>query len=166
MVFYYIILGCLAVVLQMTLFNPSSLTAWRPELPALTVVLAAIHMRDERVYVSTGVTVVFHSVFSAQPIAISLISYGFLAWFVLFQMQVFEKNLFWAAFMLALMGTFVFMIVDYLGYCFISQYWRWDFGLWNKILIPSLLNGIIAPLICGITLLIFSMLPERQRKET
>lgn len=161
---YYVAMGCLAVLLQMVLLDPSSLIIWRPELPALSVVLAALHMRDERVYVSTGVMVVFHSLFSMQPLGVSLVTYGILAWFVLFQMQVFERHPFWAAILLALMGTFVFMIVDYIGYCWVNQTWRWNFGLWNKILIPSIINALIAPLVSGISQLVFFVQLKRRRE--
>ncbi len=161
---YYATVGCLAVLLQMVLLDPASLVIWRPELPALSVVIAGLHMRDERVYVSTGIMVIFHSLFSAQPLGVSLIAYGILAWFVLFQMQVFERNAFLAAIMLALMGTFVFMVVDYIGYCWVNQMWRWEFGLWNKILMPSIINALIAPLVSGISQLLFSIRVTRRRE--
>jgi cell shape-determining protein MreD len=161
---YYVAMGCLAVLLQMVLLDPASLVIWRPELPALAVVLAGLHMRDERVYIATGIMVVFHSLFSAQPLGVSLITYGILAWFVLFQMQVFERHPFLAAIMLALMGTFVFMVVDYIGYCWVNQVWMWEFGLWNKILMPSILNALVAPLVSGISQLIFSIRLKRRRE--
>ena len=162
--FYYVVMGCVAVLLQMVLLDPTSLVVWRPELPALWVVIAGWHMRDERVYVSTGVMVVFHSLFSEQPLGVSLVSYGVLAWFVLFQTQVFERYAFLGTVMLGLMGTFVFMVVDYVGYSWVNQMWRWDVGLWNKILVPSVINAVVAPLIGGISQLIFSIRFKRDKE--
>ncbi len=142
MVQFLLIFGLLLVVFQM--FMPEvGLIHTRPFLLPILVAYSALRFTPVR---ALGVAVglgLFLDLFSAGRLGVSALCCILMTLFILSQMGDFKFDYIPHVMFLTLLGTFLYLTIDYLFFCIQVQTWRWYPKIWEEILGKSLLDTVL-----------------------
>lgn len=145
--FYTLILGLLSVVAQMFLPDIHFLGGARPALPVLTVIYAAICLRDLRVFLIVVAVGFYHDLLCPNRLGVTVIALSSVALLVLTQTQGRMLRRLDFQMLVVLVGSFLYLSLAY--FFFLMQIWSGSStpGDWVLITYGAILNTLLSPLL-------------------
>lgn len=151
MFFFVFLLGSIALVSQMFLPHLTEMLAIRPAPLPLVIIYGALAMNGLSIFGITVILGLMLDLLSPQTPGLSILSLSLLAWLMTSQRIFFRVDRWDIQILLALIGTFFYLIVDYLLYSAQLHQWLWPFSLWTKMVFSSMLNALVSPLFFWLT---------------
>jgi rod shape-determining protein MreD len=148
-VLYLLFIGILALLAQMILpviFPALSIVGFGSAVIPLVVIYASLELGDERAPILAGILGLLLDLTSSHRLGTSALILSALSLMIVSQAHKPESHhwLFRLAFVLV--GTFVFLLLDYLLILAETSRWYWPLDVWSKITFASLLNLVLSPL--------------------
>ncbi len=148
-VFYYLLVGIAALLAQMVLpvmFPALDLTGVGSALVPLVVIYASLELGDERAPVLAGVLGLLLDLDGkTHRLGISVLLLSSLSVLIITQAKKAEMRYWAMRLTYVLVGTFAYMIVDYLFIQIENFTWYWPLDVWSKITLAALLNLLLSP---------------------
>lgn len=143
----FLLLGFAAIGVQM--LYPLSWDALfvAPCFPMLVLSLGALLLSEIWVLWLVVILGLVVDLCSPNRIGVSMISFGIAAALIVSQRRSVQRERAGYRLLLVLVGTFLFMMVDYLLFCLQTHHWRWTLMVWNKMLYPSMWNMALSPIL-------------------
>ena len=153
-VLYLLFIGILALLAQMILpvifavtFPVLNLVGFGSALIPLVVIYASLELGDERAPIlagSLGLLLDLNS--SHHRLGTSVLILGVLSALIVTQAHKPESHHWFFRMTYVLVGTFAFLLLDYIFILVETARWYWPLSVWSKITFGSLLNLALAPL--------------------
>lgn len=157
-VLYLFVVGILALLAEMILpahIRFLSDIGFASALIPLVVIYASLELGDERALILAGLLGLLLDLTSSPPhrLGISLLILSSLSALIVSQAYRPESHQWAFRLTFVLVGTFAFLLLDYLFAQIEMSTWRWPLEAWSKITFASLLNLLLAfPFFCLISL--------------
>jgi rod shape-determining protein MreD len=148
-VIYLLFVGVVALLAQMILpvcFPVLSLIGFNSALIPLVVIYASLEIGDERAVVLAGVLGLFLDLTSSDRFGTSALILASLSALIVTQARRPESHTWLVRLTYVLVGTFSFLVMDYIFILVEAARWTWPLPVWSKITFASLLNLFLAPL--------------------
>jgi rod shape-determining protein MreD len=151
-VLYLLFLGVLALLAQMILPVIFALTApalnvfgFGASLVPLVVIYASLELGDERAPLIAAVLGLLLDLTSSYRLGTSMLVLVSLSLLIATQAQKPEAHRWPFRLAFVLVGTFAYLLLDYLFILVETFRWTWPFDVWSKIAFASLLNLVLCP---------------------
>jgi cell shape-determining protein MreD len=153
-VIYLIGLGVLALLAQMILPVIFALTVpvlnvfgFDAVLVPLVVIYASLELGDERALLVAAILgLLLDLSTSSSRLGTSMLILVSISALIATQAQKPEAHHWLFQMVFVLVGTFAYLLVDYIFILAETSRWTWPFDLWSKIIFASLLNLVLSPL--------------------
>jgi rod shape-determining protein MreD len=147
---YLFFVGLLALLAQMILpvhFPLLTLIGFGSALIPLVVIYASLELGDERAILVAGVLGLLLDLNSPLPhrLGISVLILCSLSALIVTQAHKPESHQWLFRLTFVLVGTFAYLLLDYLFKLVETGRWSWPLDVWSKITFASLLNLILCP---------------------
>jgi len=150
-VLYLFVVGVVALLAQMELpvmFPVLDLVGIGSALVPLVVIYASLELSDERAPILAAVLgLLLDLISSTHRLGISVLLLTSLSLLIVTQAHKKESAHWITRLTYVLVGTFAYLIADYLFILVELGHWQWPLAVWSKITLASLLNFILCPLI-------------------
>lgn len=148
-VLYLLVLGAAALLAQMILpvhFPVLNVIGFGSALVPLVVIYASLELGDERaLVVAGGLGLMVDLLPSSHRLGISVLVLCVLSALVVSQANKPESHQWLFRLMFVLVGTFAYLMLDYLFKLVETGRWAWPLDVWSKIAFASLLNLVLCP---------------------
>jgi cell shape-determining protein MreD len=147
-VLYLLLIGTGALLAQMILpviFPILSVVGFGSALVPLVVIYASLELGDERAPILAGILGVFLDLTSSHRFGTSVLVLSSLSALIMTQAHKTETHSWPFRLTFALVGTFAFLLMDYLLILVETARWYWPLAVWSKITFASLVNLVLAP---------------------
>jgi cell shape-determining protein MreD len=149
-VLYLFFIGVMALLGQMILpvvFPVLGEIGLGSALVPLVVIYASLELADERAPILAGILGLLLDLNSAEPerLGTSVLVLSGLSALIVTQAQRPEAHTWLFRLTFVLVGTFAFLLVDYLLILAETTRWLWPLAVWSKITFASLLNLFLSP---------------------
>jgi len=147
-VIYLLFLGALALLAQMILpshFPILSVVGFGSALVPLVVIYASLELGDERAPILAGILGLLLDLTSFHRLGISVLILSSLSVLIMTQAQKPESHHWLFRLTFVLVGTFAFLLLDYISILAETARWYWPLDVWSKITFASLLNLALSP---------------------
>jgi rod shape-determining protein MreD len=143
---YLVLIGLsfISLILQMTVPPILLGVPSQAQFTALVVIYAALKLRGPQAFFFSVGLGLLTDLLSPQILGTSIISLSLLVAFILLQVESLRLSHWSMQIFAALVGTFLFLILDYLLYIAQIQRWVWPFSLWTKIVFDALVSTCVA----------------------
>ncbi len=162
-VLYFLALGVLALLAQMILPVIFAVTVpalnvfgFGASLVPLVVIYASLELGDERAPLVAVLLGLLLDLNSSARLGTSMLVLGSLSAMIATQTQRPEAHQWMYQMAFVLVGTFAYLLLDYLLILAETARWSWPFDVWSKITFASLLNLVLSPFV-----FFFAGLPPR-----
>lgn len=146
---YLSVIGLLALLGQMVLpqiFPLMGKLGLGSAFIPLLVIYASLEMGDERAPYLAGLLGLLLDLFSSHRLGTSVLVLSSLSLLILTQAHKAESHTWYAHLLFAMIGTFLFLTLDYTFILVQDSRWTWPLAVWNKITFAALFNLIVSPL--------------------
>ncbi len=153
-VLYLLFIGTLALLAQMILpahFPILSVVGFGSALVPLVAIYASLELGDERAPIVAGILGLFLDLITQHRLGNSVLVLGLLSFLIVTQAQKPESHQWLFRLTFVLVGTFAFLLLDYVLRLAETARWYWPLDVWSKITFASLLNLALAPLFFYLT---------------
>jgi cell shape-determining protein MreD len=148
-VIYFFLIGMAALLAQMELpviFPVLDLTGVGSALIPLVVIYASLELGDERAPALAALLgLMLDLASSSHHMGTSVLLLGSLSILIITQAQKAEMGHWMMRLTYVLVGTFAYMILNYLFILIENGRWYWPLDVWTKITLASLFNLILSP---------------------
>jgi len=147
-VFYLLFIGILCLLAQMILpahFHLLSVIGFGSALIPLVVIYASIELGDERAPILAGLLGLMLDLTSSHRLGVSVLILTSLSALIVTQVQRPESHQWVFRLAFVLIGTFSYLLLDYLLTLAETVRWHWPLDVWSKITFASLLNLVLSP---------------------
>lgn len=147
-VIYLLFLGLLALLAEMILpahFLILSGIGFSSALVPLVVIYASLELADERAPILAGILGLFLDLASSHRLGVSVLILSALSALIVTQAHRPESHLWVFRLTFVLVGTFSFLLLDYLFTLAETARWYWSLAVWSKITFASILNLLLFP---------------------
>ena len=146
---YLLFVGGVAVLAQMVLpahYPILSDMGVGSALVPLVVIYASLELGDESAPVLAGILGLFLDLTSSHHLGTSVLILSSLSALIVSQAQKPESHLWIFRLTFVLVGTFAYLLLDYIFILAETFRWYWPLSVWSKITFASLLNLVLCPL--------------------
>jgi len=147
-VLYLLAVGTMAVLAQMILpviFPMLSMVGFGSALVPLVVIYASLELGDERAPILAGILGVFLDLTSSDRFGTSVLVLCSLSALIVTQANRPEAHTWLFRLTFVLVGTFAFLMLDYILILAETGRWLWPLAVWSRITFASLLNLALSP---------------------
>ncbi len=151
-VFYLLFVGVMALFAQMILpvifsvtFPAMNVLGVGSALIPLVVIYASLELGDERAPIIAAVLGFLLDLCTHQKLGASILILVGLSTLIASQAQKPEAHHWTFQLVFVLVGTFLYLFLDYLFNLAETERWYWSLDVWTKITLPSLLNLFLSP---------------------
>jgi rod shape-determining protein MreD len=147
-VLYLLFIGTVALLAQMVLpviFPILNVVGFGSALIPLVVIYASLELGDERAPILAGCLGLLLDLTSSHRLGTSVLILCLLSVLIVSQASKPESHHWFFRLTYVLVGTFAFLLLDYLSILLETARWYWPFGVWSKITFASLLNLALSP---------------------
>ena len=147
-VLYLLLIGVLCLLAQMILpahFHFLSVIGFGSALIPLVVIYASLELGDERAPILAGLLGLMLDLTSSHRLGVSVLILSSLSALIVSQAQRQESHQWFFRFAFVLIGTFSYLLLDYLFTLGETARWHWPLDVWSKITFASLLNLVLSP---------------------
>jgi rod shape-determining protein MreD len=147
-VIYLLFLGILALLAQMVLpvhFPLLNLMGFGSALIPLVVIYSSLELGDERALFVAGVLGLLLDLTSSHRLGVSVLILFGLSALIVSQAHKPESHQWLFRITFVLVGTFAYLVLDYLSILAETVRWSWPLAVWGKITFASILNLILCP---------------------
>jgi len=147
-VLYLLVVGTLALLAQMILpviFPLLNVVGLGSALVPLVVIYASLELGDERALILAGILGLFLDLTSFHRFGTSVLVLGSLSVLIITQAQKPESHQWFFRLTFVLVGTFAFLLFDYVLILVETARWYWPLAVWSKITFASLLDLALSP---------------------
>lgn len=147
---YLLFVGTVAVLAQMVLpahYPILSDIGVGSALVPLVVIYASLELGDESAPVLAGILGLFLDLTSSHHLGTSVLILSSLSALIVSQAQKPESHLWIFRLTFVLVGTFAYLLLDYIFILAETFRWYWPLSVWSKITFASLLNLALCPFI-------------------
>lgn len=147
-VLYLLFIGILCLLAQMILpahFHLLSVIGFGSALIPLVVIYASLELGDERAPILAGLLGLMLDLTSSHRLGISVLILSSLSALIVTQTQRPESHQWVFRLAFVLIGTFAYLLLDYLLTLAETARWHWPLDVWSKITFASLLNLLLSP---------------------
>ncbi|MDB4793650.1 hypothetical protein OAG63_01300 [Methylacidiphilales bacterium] len=148
-VLYLLFIGIAALLAQMVLpiiFPILNVFGFGSALVPLVVIYASLELGDERALLLAAILGLFLDLtVTSHRLGISVLILGSLSALIVTQAHKAESHHWLFGLTYVLVGTFIFLLLDYLCMLAETGRWYWPLDVWSKIALGSLLNLVLAP---------------------
>lgn len=147
-VLYLLVIGILALLAQMVLpiiFPILSVVGFGSALIPLVVIYISLELGDERAPILAGFFGLLLDLTSSHRLGTSALILSCLSLLIVSQAHKPESHHWLFRLTFVLVGTFAFLLLDYLCILAETSRWSWPLDVWSKITFASLLNLAISP---------------------
>lgn len=147
-VLYLLVVGILAVLLQMTLpeiFPILNIVGFESILVPLVIIYASLELGDGRAFFLAASLGLLLDLLNTHRVGSSVLILGLLSILITTQAHKPESHYWFFGMMYVLVGTFAYLLCDYLFKLMETSRWYWALDVWSKITFASLLNLMLAP---------------------
>ncbi len=148
-VFYLLVIGLLALLAQMILpviFPILNIIGFDSALIPLVVIYASLELGDERAPLLASVLGLMLDLTSpSHRLGASVLILTGLSFLIVTQAHKPQSHHWIFRITYVLIGTFAFLLLDYLFMLLQTTRWYWPLDVWSKITFASLLNLVLAP---------------------
>jgi rod shape-determining protein MreD len=147
-VFYLLFLGFVALLAQMILpvhFPILSLIGFSSALIPLVVIYASLELGDARALLIAGVLGLLLDLTSYHRLGLSVLILCTLSALIVTQAHKPESHQWLFRLTFVLVGTFGYLLMDYLFILMETMRWSWPLAVWSKITFASFLNLLLCP---------------------
>jgi rod shape-determining protein MreD len=152
-VLYFLFLGVLALLAQMILpvifaitFPALNVLGFGAALVPLVVIYASLELGDERAPLVAVLLGLILDLASSYRLGTSMLVLGSLSAMIATQAQRPEAHRWVFRMAFVLVGTFAYLLLDYILILAETARWTWPFDVWTKITFASLLNLVLSPI--------------------
>lgn len=150
-VLYLLIIGAVALLAQMILpvfFPLLNVVGFGSALIPLVVIYASLELGDERAPILAGILGLFLDLASSPShhLGTSMLVLFSLSALIVTQASKPESHTWPFRLIFVLVGTFAFLLLDYILNLAETARWYWPLAVWSKITFGSLLNLLLCPL--------------------
>ena len=134
----------------------------------LVVIYASLELGDERAPLIAAILGLLLDLLSHDRLGTSMLVLVSLSALIATQAQKPEAHQWVYRIAFVLVGTFAYLLLDYIFILVETAQWIWPFDLWSKITFASILNVILSPfffILAGLPPRLCGWLPEYERKE-
>jgi rod shape-determining protein MreD len=174
-VLYLLVIGILAILAQMILpvifaltFPALNVFGFGSALVPLVVIYASLELGDERAPLLAAILGVLLDLTSSYRLGTSVLVLVSLSALIATQAQKPEAHHWTFQIVFVLVGTFAFLLLDYLFILVETARWTWSLDVWSKIIFASLLNLVLSPFfffLVGLPPRLCGWRPEYELKE-
>jgi cell shape-determining protein MreD len=165
MILVVLLLGWLAVIGQMALPQISWLVGAPPALLALVVIYGALELPGLWVFFITALLGFYVDLLSPNRLGTSVISLSLLAGLILTQRPTRIVGRLDYRLLLVMVGTFLYLCVDYCFHMLQVGRYNWPFGLWSVMALSAVLNACLALCFFPLLNLLGQMTGWRRREQ-
>jgi rod shape-determining protein MreD len=151
-VFYLLFIGVLAILAQMILPVIFSLTfpalnvfGFGSALVPLVVIYASLELGDERAPLLAAILGFLLDLTSSYHLGTSMLVLVCLSALITTQARKPEAHHWTFQIVFVLVGTFAYLLLDYIFILVQTMRWSWSLDVWSKITFASLLNLVLSP---------------------
>ena len=148
-VLYLFAIGIVALLAQMVLpvmFPFLGLIGFDSALIPLVVIYASLELGDERAPILAGLLGVLLDLRMSDHLGTTAMVLFSLSALIVTQANRPESHTWIFRLIFVLVGTFVFLLMDYVLILAETARWTWPFAVWSKITFASILNLLLTPL--------------------
>lgn len=150
-VFYLLFVGIGALLVQMILpthFPILNVVGFGSALVPLVVIYASLELGDERAPILAGILGLFLDLISppSHRFGTSALVLSLLSLLIVSQACKPESHQWLFRLIFVLVGTFAFLLLDYVFILAETARWSWSLSVWSKITFASLLNLFLSPI--------------------
>jgi len=149
-VLYLLFIGTLALLAQMILpvpFQILNVIGFSSALVPLVVIYASLELGDEKaLFLAAILGLLLDLTVTSHRLGASVLALTSISALIITQAQKPESHHWLFRLTYVLVGTFAFLLLDYLFMLAETSRWYWPLDVWSKITFASLLNLAIAPL--------------------
>ena len=152
-VLYLFFIGCMALLAQMILpviFPALNVVGFGSALIPLVVIYASLELGDLRAPVLAGCLGLLLDLTSSQRFGTSILILSSLSTLIVTQAHNAESHHWYFRMTYVLVGTFAFLLLDYLFILMETSRWYWPLDVWSKITFASLFNLVLSPFFFGL----------------
>jgi len=151
-VLYFLFVGVLALLAQMILpvifavtFPALNVFGFSSALIPLVIIHASLELGDERAPLIAAILGFLLDLTSHYHLGTSVLVLVSLSALITTQAEKPEAHLWYFQMTFVLVGTFAYLLLDYIFILAETARWYWPLDVWSKITFPSLLNLILSP---------------------
>lgn len=147
-VIYLLTIGIVALLAQMILpahVPVLSVIGFGSALIPLVVIYASLELGDERALILAALLGLLVDLTSSHRLGTSMLTLTSLSALIVTQAQRPEAHQWVFRLIFVLVGTFAFLLLDYIFILVETGRWAWPLDVWSKITFASLLNLILCP---------------------
>jgi len=144
MIVVILLLGWMAVIAQMTLPQISWLVGAPPALLALMIIYGALELPGLWIFFITALLGFYVDLLSPNRLGTSVISLSLLGGIILTQKPTRVAQRLDYRLLLVMVGTFLYLCVDYVFHLLQIGRFNWPFGLWSVMALSAVLNACLA----------------------
>jgi len=147
-VVYLLFIGLVALLAQMVLpvmFPFLSLIGFDSALIPLVVIYASLELGDERAPILAGLLGVFLDLTESHRLGTSVLVLFSLSALIVTQAHRPESHTWVFRFIFVMVGTFLFLLMNYVMILAETARWTWPLAVWSKITFASILNLLLTP---------------------
>jgi cell shape-determining protein MreD len=152
-VLYLFIIGLLALLAEMVLpvifsvtFPALNVFGWGSVLVPLVVIYASLELGDIRAPFLAAALGLLVDLTSSYRLGTSMLVLTSLSALIITQAEKQEAHHWAFQLIFVLVGTFLYLLLDYIFILAETARWYWPFDVWSKITFASLLNLVLSPL--------------------
>ncbi len=149
-IFYFLFLGILALLAQMILpthFRFLGSIGLGSALVPLVVIYASLELGDERAPILAGLLGLMLDLTTSHRLGISILILSSISALIVTQTHREESHQWTFRLTFVMVGTFIYLLLDYLFFQLETSRWFWPLTVWSKITFSCLLNLILYPLL-------------------
>ncbi len=147
-VIYLLFLGILALLAQMILpvhFPLLNIIGFGSALIPLVVIYSSLELGDERALLIAGILGLLLDLTSSHRLGISVLILCSLSALIISQAHKPESHQWLFRLTFVLVGTFSYLVLDYLCILAETVRWSWPLAVWGKITFASILDLVLCP---------------------
>jgi rod shape-determining protein MreD len=147
-VIYLLFIGILALLAQMILpvhFPLLNIMGFNSALIPLVVIYASLELGDEWAILVAGILGLFVDLASSHRMGTSVLIFCSLSALIVTQAHKPESHYWLFRLTFVLVGTFAYLLLDYLFILMETMRWAWPLAVWSKIAFASFLNLLLTP---------------------
>jgi rod shape-determining protein MreD len=173
-VLYFLVLGAGALYAQIVLpvifehtFPALNVLGFGAALVPLVVIYASLELGDERAPLVAVLLGLLLDLASSYRLGTSMLVLGSLSAMIAAQAQRPEAHRWVFRMAFVLVGTFAYLLLDYILILAETARWTWPFDVWTKITFASLLNLVLSPIffyLAGLPPRLFGWRAEHERE--
>ncbi len=168
---YILFWGVAALLAQMVLplaFPILNVVGFGSALIPLIVIYASLEVGDETIPVVAGLLGLLLDLVTGHRLGLSVLILTSISALIVTQAQKPESHNWVVRLTFVLVGTFLFMLLNYLMILVETARWAWPLDVWSKIAFASILNVILCPfvfLLVGLPLRLLGWRPAHEKNQ-